>query len=513
MAIQNKAGAVADDIIRQYETALERINVQIKDTFRNFTAAGGITVEEGKRLLTAADSDKQYQELLQLYQQAGSPELRADILNRIHAQAYGARISRMEGLKQRIYIELAKVANYEAKTQKQLYTDTINTAYYSNIYNIAEGLNCGVDFTVLPKRAIGQALSEPWKGANYSTRIWHNNAEFIKTVQDTVTQGLIGGESVPRMAERLKTFVTDENQDYVTERLVRTETSHFMNTGQRMAYEDIGIKQYRFVAALSERTCDTCGALDGRIFDVRDAIEGKNYPPIHPRCRCLTIMADAKLNTRIARDPVTGANYKVDGSMTFEQWKNSLSGEQREAMSLHVRQMKNSSTDKRQYEKYVSVIGKEHMPKTFDKFQDLKYNESEKWGFVKLDYKRRNTLLNHPEQKLPNAEKVMADDRKFTDYLFNANNAQGWAKGKAIESRLGYDKNSYEELKNEILSGARRYPAVHKGNNGYGDRYEQKMILYGKNNKPANVVVGWMKDKSGTKMTSAYIKEVRKNDD
>ena len=91
-----------------------------------------------------------------------------------------------------------------------------------------------------------------------------------------------------------------------------------------MAYEEIGIKQYRFVAALSELTCDRCGSLDGSVF--------KNFPPIHPRCRCVTIMADANLTRRIARDPHTGANYKVDGGMTFDEWKNSLSDEQRNAL-------------------------------------------------------------------------------------------------------------------------------------------------------------------------------------
>jgi len=105
-----------------------------------------------------------------------------------------------------------------------------------------------------------------------------------------------------------------------------------MNQGQRMAYEEIGIKQYRFVAALSELTCDRCGSLDGSVFDTDKAVEGENFPPIHPRCRCVTIMADVNLTSRIARDPLTGENYKVDGSMTFDEWKNSLSDEQKNAL-------------------------------------------------------------------------------------------------------------------------------------------------------------------------------------
>ena len=38
----------------------------------------------------------------------------------------------------------------------------------------------------------------------------------------------------------------------------------------------------------------------------------------------------------MARDPVTGENYKVDGSMSFAEWKDSLSEEQRAVMRNHV---------------------------------------------------------------------------------------------------------------------------------------------------------------------------------
>ena len=134
--------------------------------------------------------------------------------------------------------------------------------------------------------------------------------------------------SVSRMTDKLIDYVKDTAPGGIrtsAETLVRSETAHFMNQGQKMAYEEIGIKQYRFVAALSELTCDRCGSLDGSVFDTDKAVEGENFPPIHPRCRCVTIMADVNLTSRIARDPLTGENYKVDGSMTFDEWKNSLS--------------------------------------------------------------------------------------------------------------------------------------------------------------------------------------------
>ena len=164
--------------------------------------------------------------------------------------------------------------------------------------------------------------------------------------------------------------------------------------------------------------------------------------------------------------------------------------------------------DRKQYENYKAVLGK-NAPKNLEEFQRIKYNDIEGWEFVKLDYKRRNELIKYPELKLPNAEKATADDRKFTGYLFNAENKKGYAKGKAFTSRLGYSIENYDKLKSDIIKYANDYPVIYKGSDNYGNSYEQKIIMYGKSGRVANVVVGWKEKDGKTWMTSAYIKEVK----
>lgn len=105
-----------------------------------------------------------------------------------------------------------------------------------------------------------------------------------------------------------------------------------MAEGQLEAYKSAGIEEYQFAAALSERTCDTCGGLDGETFPISQARAGDNYPPIHANCRCTTIPAGFTPSARVARNPENGKNYKIDGSKTYTQWKNSLTPEQKAAM-------------------------------------------------------------------------------------------------------------------------------------------------------------------------------------
>lgn len=332
--LQSQADSVKDGVIKAYERAIKNVNNDIEKTFKAYISTD-IPEKEARRLMSIADSDKQYEELLELYDETDDKTVKKEILNRINAQAYGARISRLEGLKRNVYIYFRHVANEAIKEQKKLYDSAVKTAYYTNIFDTAQGLNCGIDFPLVPQKAVNKVLSEPWHGHNYSERVWIHNDRFIQAVGQTIEDGIISGHSVSRMTDKLIDYVKDTAPGGIrtsAETLVRSETAHFMNQGQKMAYEEIGIKQYRFVAALSELTCDRCGSLDGSVFDTDKAVEGENFPPIHPRCRCVTIMADVNLTSRIAREPLTGENYKVDGSMTFDEWKKGLSDEQKNAL-------------------------------------------------------------------------------------------------------------------------------------------------------------------------------------
>lgn len=139
--------------------------------------------------------------------------------------------------------------------------------------------------------------------------------------------------------------------------------------------------------------------------------------------------------------------------------------------------------------------------------------DAETTRLYELDQMRRTHLEKHPELALPHAERAVIEENKFLRYLFNPDNPHGYAKGVAFTSRLGYDIRSWEELRDEIMNRAKLYPVRQMGDKGHGMTYEQKMILYGRTGKPANVIVAWIDEGGIPRMTSAYIKEVKEHDD
>ena len=135
--------------------------------------------------------------------------------------------------------------------------------------------------------------------------------------------------------------------------------------------------------------------------------------------------------------------------------------------------------------------------------------DDESARLYRLDRIRQNRLTQHPELALPGVEEAFAAPAKFEQYLFNPENPKGWAKGVAFTNRLGYDISNWEELRDEILTRSKLFPAKAKTNLGYGIRYDQLLILYGKTGRPANVVAAWIMENGTPRLTSVYIKEAK----
>lgn len=510
IAIQENAGYTAKEIIELYEEALDDINEEIRKIRINFQKRFGLDNDRANFFLTKAQNEENLKWLTEALENAPDNKAREKILDYIHrdglsVRAYSAREERFEAVKTEIYARIKRLSTLESTAVGESLKKCFKEAYYGLIDDYAKGINAGINFSMLNDRAIEEAISAKWHGARFSERIWKNTDRLAEEAQGLVVKSIMSGESHTKTAKKLSKLFETEEYNAVT--LIRTETAHVHRMADFKAYEELEIEEYKYLATLDYITCSICQPLDGMVFKVSEAREGENCPVMHPRCRCTTTL-NIDYHSRRAKDPVTGKYSLVDGNTTYSKWVEGLNGEQKAALDLARKKDSRKTSDKLQHEQYKKLLGTKIVPKSFDKFQELKYNNSEKWNFIKLDYRRQHTLINNPELSLPNARNASADNRKFTEYLFGGNNEKGLAKGRAITSRLGYDINNYQDLKDIILKNAASYPIKLKNTDTHGIGYEQKIVLYGIKDSPANVVVGWKVKDNKTWLTSAYIKEV-----
>lgn len=111
---------------------------------------------------------------------------------------------------------------------------------------------------------------------------------------------------------------------------------------------------------------------------------------------------------------------------------------------------------------------------------------------------------------LPDLEHAVMPEAKFTKYALDQ--ARQPDKAKALELALGYTQKNHRELMENIQRNLSHFPAVYKGTDGYGDRYEIEMMLVGANGRVARLMTGWIidKEKRETRLTSVYINKRKK---
>lgn len=96
-------------------------------------------------------------------------------------------------------------------------------------------------------------------------------------------------------------------------------------------------------------------------------------------------------------------------------------------------------------------------------------------------------------------------DEKFTKYALDFTKDPN--KARAFKEALGYTKDNYRDLIDNISNSFDENRLIEKSDNGFGMRYSQVMNLTGANGKTAKVMTAWIYDEDirDYRLTSAYI--------
>lgn len=363
-----------------YHEADQELSKMIERVFLSYQKYAAVDEKTARELLSAQETAGLLAELRKLYDETGDTAA----LAKLNAPAYGYRISRLQAVRRAIGAELDKLAAQEEKAGSGRLVKAYDDSYYKTMYDTLPELP-GVPAVPLSPDTVSQALRSAWKGENYSSRLWKNRDLLAEEAGKIIDTGIISGKSIQNMTAELSDAM--DTGAFAASRLLRSEVNRMHNDAEIQSYREMNLREYRFLATLDARTCTACGKLDGKVFPVSEAKTGVNLPPLHPNDRCTTVAVmpgeNEEHGTRIARDPETGRNYKVPGSMTYEQWRKDVC-EKYGADSLKIAQKKywNRKADTVQMKKMREIIGAE-VPGNLADFQKLKYNEPEKWEDIK----------------------------------------------------------------------------------------------------------------------------------
>ena len=185
------------------------------------------------------------------------------------------KLNRLEGLQQSIRLqqrELGAITNRELKEHLAI------LAYKST------GAADKIMGLAVNSSAMKLFSGTAWSGeADFSQRIWQNTDKLADYLNNDIANGFARGDSYERLIKNVRSrFINVAKNDAY--RLIYTEGTYVMNESSASVFEK-DFEDYEFQVA-DNNACPVCKALNGKKFKFSQRVPGRNFPPMHPWCRC-----------------------------------------------------------------------------------------------------------------------------------------------------------------------------------------------------------------------------------
>ena len=183
---------------------------------------------------------------------------------------------------------IEKTLDVLADNTDNLLTENLTDTYTQTYMTVNDSLReAGALTTDIIPANIEDIIKANWSGVVFSERIWHNRDVLVFRAKETLSKGLIRGESYHNMASELSRTMGSSYSN--ARRLIETEVQVAQIKANIDNYRNNDIEKVEISAILDSKVCGHCNEHDGSIVSVQDGVIGGDLPPFHPMCRCTTI--------------------------------------------------------------------------------------------------------------------------------------------------------------------------------------------------------------------------------
>lgn len=247
-------------------------------------------------------------------------------------EQYMLRTDQMKGIIADMAKEMNGMNNVASGVINEQMLDAFIMNYNYGAYEVCKAADLNMSFDLVDRRTAERLLRDnpklmpKYEPKNKKDIVWNE-----KKITDTLTHGIMTGESIPNIARDIKK-VTKMNREQAV-RAARTMTTAAESAGRMEVYEEaeqMGIQmQKTWVATLDDRTRDAHIELDGVSVDIDAPFENSVGEIMYPgdpqckdvenvyNCRC-TMIASIK---GYAKDFSRRQMADSLGNMSYDQWK------------------------------------------------------------------------------------------------------------------------------------------------------------------------------------------------
>lgn len=379
-----------------------------------FANNNNLTLNEAMNYMTREElEDLQYDvwEYIQLGKSYNLDDEQLEVLINLSAKHH---LRRLDAVMYHIESCVNLLALSEIDKIERHLIDLFMDTSYTTMYDLALGIDAKVNLFIPDMERVRIILSEPWTddGIEFSERIWgKHRQELIDRLKKDLIDSIVKGDNAVDMAEKLADdFEVTQHQAEV---LLQTESAYFGEEARTLNFNELGVEQYIIVATLDSKTSKICRSMDGKVFDMANRKVGENAPPFHPRCRTTIAPYFDYLHgkgTRIGRDK-DGNTIYVPDDMTYQEFYDKYIKSDPVYLK-EEKKWKNRHSDKKQFKKYKKAGVK--VPRSFDKFQNMKYNDDKVFWRAKNQYRSFNAI-DKKEWTEPFKNKCKETIKRFAD--------------------------------------------------------------------------------------------------
>ena len=250
---------------------------------------------------------------------------------------------RWEEMKNTLAEDMQKANEKTASMTRQFSYDAYALNHNYGTFEVEKGSLIDTSYTLYDRHTVERLIRDdpqllPPPGKKTSKEIAEGRAKLWnkQQIQSVMTQSILQGEPIPKIAERLAEAVSDSNRAAAI-RNARTMTTGAENGGRVDSYkraESMGIKmQQEWIATLDGRTRHEHRQLDGMRVNVGEPFEVDGYtirfpgdptadPEMVYNCRCTLIGVVKDTNLEKQTDAGKLERKSKLGDMTYEEWKN-----------------------------------------------------------------------------------------------------------------------------------------------------------------------------------------------
>ncbi|WP_170237084.1 minor capsid protein [Streptococcus hyovaginalis] len=272
------------ELTKLYADESAQIQKELYSFYGRYADENGLTYEQAMERLRKEDlSDYQANAKKYFEQAKKDPEL----LKRLNEQYTSAKATRLEMLN----LELTyRIGLLNGKLQGSF------GSYLKGVAGYAYRKTMGGNAVGINTPAIEELARTPINGHNYSEDLWKHTDNLAKDLKETLRRGFIRGENPRAMAQAIASKYNVARSRAQT--LIRTDGTAVIANSVARRYQDAGLKYYRILVHLDERTTEICRSIarEDKRYELSEFKAGVTAPPFHYNCRSGIIPDDKELD-------------------------------------------------------------------------------------------------------------------------------------------------------------------------------------------------------------------------